>query len=67
MDTPFWEAVDWLERCEFHVMALICDGFATNRLFQLHDQSQHPKEVYMVPNPYSEGRDIFSWLTHLTL
>ena len=52
--TPY-VAVGRLERCRFYVVALICDGLASNRrLFQLHDQSTH-REVNKVPNPYSEG------------
>ena len=47
MYTPFWEAIGRLERCGVHVMAHMCGALAVNRcLFQLRDQSQHPKEVY---------------------
>ena len=40
MFEPFWEAVGRLERCEFRVMGLVCDGLAANRrLFSLHGGS----------------------------
>ena len=52
---PLWEAVCRLERCGFHVLALVCDGLAANRrLFKLHNPSASPSDVlYKVYNPYS--------------
>ena len=61
MYDPFWEAVGRLERCGFHVMALICDGLAANRrLFRLHSPCLRPGDVYKVVNPYSnDGRYLY--------
>ncbi len=52
MYTLFWKAVGRLERCGFHVMALVSDGLSANRrLFSLHGTGDL---VYKVSNPYSE-------------
>ena len=55
MYAPFWEAVSQQEKCDFQVMALVCNRLAANRqLFKLHDHSH--AEVYKVSNPYNDSR-----------
>ena len=54
-----WDVVKHLERCGLRVMALVCDGAATNRkFFGLH--SSAGDEICKTRNPYSEqDRDIY--------
>lgn len=53
---PFWEAMSYLELCEFKVMGLTCDGLSANcLLFSLHDPSAELlHKVPNPPNPYAE-------------
>ena len=59
---PLWDAVGRLERCGFHVMALVCDGLAANRqFFRLHYPDAHSSSlIYKVPNPYArDGQSLY--------
>ena len=52
----FWEAVEWLTRHEFRILAVTCDGASCNRkLFQMHDPKG--KLVYKTVNVYSSDSD----------
>ena len=52
----FWNAVEQLELLGFRVMAVICDGAASNRrFFKIHGNA----DTYKVKNPYSKESDRF--------
>ena len=49
----FWDAVERLERCGFHVIGCTCD--VNQRFFKLHDEDDSGDvHVHKVKNPYSE-------------
>jgi len=57
-----WEAVSRLERMEFRVLGVTCDGASLNcRLWKLHGQKD--EIVYKVPNVFAPGICIL-FLTH---
>ena len=59
---PMWEAVSRLERLDFCVLGLTCDGASPNRrLWKLHTDKH--EFVYKVPNCFSEDKRDFYFIS----
>lgn len=57
-----WQSIEWLEMSGLKVVAVTCDGAATNRRFNdIHgtQQGTHAHPIFKTPNPYAKDRDIF--------
>ena len=61
--TLTWQAIEALEMADLKVVAVTCDGAATNRCFyDMHGKGTNQKPVYKCRNKYApvdEPRDIY--------
>lgn len=59
MYDPLWECISRLERMDFKVMGLVCDGLTANRkLFNIH-VPDNKELVHSIPNPYTSEKRPF--------